>query len=82
MKLGYRTLVVAVAGLVCAVAGAHAQAAPGTGTAVVLENESFRYEIAPDGRNAAFIDKASGTNYVNGAEPGCAGSVKLSLIPI
>lgn len=75
MKLGYRTLVVAVAGLVCAVAGAHAQAAPGTGTAVVLENESFRYEIAPDGRNAAFIDKASGTNYVNGAEPGCAGSV-------
>lgn len=75
MKLGQRTLWWGMAGLLCAALGTYAQAASASGEPVVLENESFRYEIAPDGRNAAFIDKASGTNYLKHAEPGHAASV-------
>jgi hypothetical protein len=37
-------------------------------TNVVLETNSFRYVITADGKNSAFIDKASGTDYCNHQE--------------
>jgi len=30
---------------------------------ITLETDTFRYVIAPDGKNVSFIDKASGTDY-------------------
>lgn len=35
---------------------------------IVLENASFRYVIAADARNVAFIDRATGSNYLRGGE--------------
>ena len=58
--------------------GAYAQATPESAAAIVFENESFRYEIASDGRNLAFIDKASGTNYLKDAEPRRAANVQIA----
>jgi hypothetical protein len=38
-------------------------------TNVVLENALFRYAIAPDGRNVAFVDRATGTDYLRATGP-------------
>lgn len=67
----------AVAAVVCSGTGACAQAAPESGASIVFENESFRYEIAPDGRNLAFIDKSTGTNYLKEAAPGTIAQAKM-----
>lgn len=38
-------------------------------TPIVIENTLFRYEIAPDGRNIAFSDKATGANLLSADKP-------------
>lgn len=38
-------------------------------TPLVLENEHFRYTVSPDGRNVAFVDRATGTDYLKTASP-------------
>ena len=38
-------------------------AAAWAGDAIVIETESFRYELGPDGENRHVIDKATGTDY-------------------
>lgn len=63
-----RRMVMAVAGMLCAAMGAFAQDMPESAPVIVFENESFRYEIASNGHNVAFIDKSTGTNYLKAAE--------------
>ena len=50
-----------------------ATAFAGDSTPLVLENPRFHYAISPEGRNVAFVDRATGTNYLRapGASP-CA----------
>ncbi|HOB97810.1 MAG TPA: hypothetical protein PKM43_03565 [Verrucomicrobiota bacterium] len=44
---------------------------------VVLENEHFRYTIAADGRNLAFVDKSTGTDYLRpGSSTFCASALR------
>jgi len=35
---------------------------------LVLENALFRYVISPDARNVAFVDRATGTDYLRAGE--------------
>lgn len=53
-----------VLGLLIPASGAVAE----TAKQIVFENASFRYVIAPDARNVAFIDRATGSNYLRGSE--------------
>ena len=54
-----------------------ATAFAGDSTPLVLENPRFHYAISPEGRNVAFVDRATGTNYLRapGASP-CARPVR------
>lgn len=54
---------------------AYAAGAAQSGEPVVLENAHFRYTIAADGRNLAFVDKASGTDYLRPGPPTFCASV-------
>lgn len=36
---------------------------------IVIENTHMRYTISPEGRNLAFIDRASGIDYLRGDKP-------------
>ena len=54
--------------VLCAASWAAAQdqapsTSPNAEGAIVIETESFRYELGPDGANRHFIDKATGTDY-------------------
>ena len=66
----YVAKVFALAGLLLSLGiGTPAQESGESPAAIVLENDSFRYEIAADGHNLAFIDKASGTDYLRDTVP-------------
>lgn len=43
---------------------------------IVFENASFRYVISAEARNVAFVDRATGSNYLRGPGTPCA-SVKV-----
>jgi hypothetical protein len=44
---------------------------------VVLENSLFRYTIAPDARNVAFVDRASGADYLRESAPSPCALVRV-----
>jgi hypothetical protein len=45
---------------------------------VVIENEHVRYTISGEGRNLAFIDRASGVDYLKGDTPSACALVRCS----
>src|SRR5215208_3156503 len=49
-------------------------ASPGT---VTFENPQFRYVISEQGRNVEFVDRATGTNYLNTNAPSWCGSIRV-----
>lgn len=44
--------------------------------AVTLENDGFKYEIGPDGKNLSFIDKKSGKDYCDHAKASFCAQLK------
>jgi hypothetical protein len=44
---------------------------------VVLENALFRYAISPDARNVAFVDRATGTDYLRANTPSACAKVRV-----
>src|ERR1039457_6152390 len=44
---------------------------------VVLENALFRYVISRDARNMAFVDRATGTDYLRVAEPSACALIRV-----
>ncbi len=49
--------------------------------AVTLETEYLRWEIGADGRNAGFVDKRTGTDYLAAAGPTCTVTVEGKELP-
>jgi hypothetical protein len=47
-------------------------AAADTGKTIVLETAAFRYVIGAEARNVAFVDRATGSNYLRGGPSPCA----------
>ena len=52
----------------------NAHAAPAN---VVLANTHFRYTISPDARNVAFVDRATGTDYLRAGGPSACALVRV-----
>jgi hypothetical protein len=77
-------MLAAVAGMLCAGIGAFAQEMSESVPAIVLENESFRHEIASNGHNVAFIDKSTGSNYLKDAESNPLAHVTIAgtVVPV
>jgi hypothetical protein len=44
---------------------------------VVLENALLRYVISPDARNVAFVDRATGTDYLRAAGPSACALIRV-----
>ena len=62
------TRVFGVIFLLCGTAAVHAAEIPtNPGSPVILDTEYLRYEIGADGRNLAFVDKASGKDWCDRA---------------
>ena len=51
------------------------QACKSESEGIIIENRNFRYEIAKDGRNLHFIDKSTGTDYLETENSSASASV-------
>ncbi|HSA12151.1 MAG TPA: hypothetical protein P5205_17450 [Candidatus Paceibacterota bacterium] len=46
-------------------------------TPLLLESQHFRYTISPEGRNVAFVDSATGTDYLRASNPSPCAMVRV-----
>ena len=68
-----RTLCIILGVLTVSLSAAIAQQAP-----IVVENTHLRYTISAEGRNLAFIDRATGTDYLKHDAPSVCASVRCN----
>lgn len=45
---------------------------------IVFETATFRYVLAPDARNVAFVDRATGTNHLRAGEASTCGAIRTA----